>query len=121
MPPRSKAMPTAHGLIVYSASMCRPIQIGNAIINTFQGGHKHGHAHSNEDMEAITSQITGDVAMHSPEEWTHQGNTSLNPNNPWGLGSLIENFRIVSLVLYFLTCFASNYCYRGRFEGQKDG
>ena len=57
----------------------RPIQIGNAIINTFQGGQKHSHAHSHEDMEVNTEKFTGDVAMHSPEEWTHQGNdNSLN-------------------------------------------
>ena len=52
----------------------RPIQIGNAIINSFQRDHNDAHGHVSGEPAPNTKTFTGDVAMHSPEEWTHQGN-----------------------------------------------
>ena len=43
------------------------------IFSTLQGGANHGHAHSPEGIDANAGPLIGDVAMHSPEEWTHQG------------------------------------------------
>ena len=52
----------------------RPIQIGNAIINSFQRDHNDANGHVSGEPAPNTKTFTGDVAMHSPEEWTHQGN-----------------------------------------------
>ena len=54
--------------------MYRPIQIGNAIINSFQRDHNDAHGPISGEPAPNTKTFTGDVAMHSPEEWTHQGN-----------------------------------------------
>ena len=51
----------------------RPIQIGNAIINSFQGGQKQNHDPSHQQLKTNQEPFTGDVDFHSPEEWTHQG------------------------------------------------